>query len=311
MNNHEITVSILMTAYNHERFIAQALDSILMQETEYHYQIIVGEDCSTDQTRAILSAYVKKYPTKILPLYREKNLGMFKNVLDTLSHCTGQYLAFLEGDDVWTDVHKLQRQVSFLEAHPDYVAVSHECNMINQKGDILEPHLNLHGSAKNDFTTRNVQDYELPGQTATLLIRFDSCMLHSIIPKLRFCFTPLDRILPVILLSHGKIHIFPEIMSSYRFYIEENGTNWSSSHDINYTHNYFLRYLYVCQIEFYARKFHLNLDMMHQKGYTFYLSYKCAKDEGIRKCYLHCILMFLCEFHKITYFYEIIGRPRR
>src|SRR5579864_5044611 len=104
-------LSVMMITYNHERFIAQALDSILAQQVNFDYEIVVGEDCSADGTRAILMDFHRRYPSRIVPFLRDRNMGAMPNFESTLRACRGQYLALLEGDDYWTSPDKLQRQV--------------------------------------------------------------------------------------------------------------------------------------------------------------------------------------------------------
>ncbi|KAA0893322.1 glycosyltransferase [Oryzomonas rubra] len=118
-------LSVLMITYNHEKYIAQALDSILMQKVNFDYEIVIGEDCSTDNTRSILLEYHEKYPGKIRLLLPEKNLGMTNNFVTTFKSCTGDYIALLEGDDYWTSSDKLQDQVDFLDAHPSCAICFH------------------------------------------------------------------------------------------------------------------------------------------------------------------------------------------
>lgn len=113
-------VSIKMITYNHEPYIAQAIEGVLMQKTTFKFELVIGEDCSTDLTRKICEDYAKKYPEIIKLLPSEQNLGMIKNGLRTLQACEGKYIAFCEGDDYWTDPLKLQKQVDFLEANDDY-----------------------------------------------------------------------------------------------------------------------------------------------------------------------------------------------
>src|SRR5579864_5088925 len=113
-------VSVMMITYNHERFIAQALESVLAQRVNFDYEIVIGEDCSTDRTREILLEFCRRYPKRIVPLLKDKNVGAMRNVEATLAACRGQYLALLEGDDYWTCEDKLQRQIDFLDEHPDY-----------------------------------------------------------------------------------------------------------------------------------------------------------------------------------------------
>lgn len=115
----EVSVSVLMITYNHEPFIAQAIDGVLMQKTTFQIELVIGEDCSTDRTREICIAYQAKYPNIIKLKLPERNLGMMPNFIQTLNYCTGKYIALCEGDDYWTDPYKLQKQVNFLEKNSD------------------------------------------------------------------------------------------------------------------------------------------------------------------------------------------------
>ncbi|MFT5777410.1 MAG: glycosyltransferase involved in cell wall biosynthesis [Crocinitomicaceae bacterium] len=124
-------VSVWMVTYNHEKFIAKALDSVLAQKTDFDFEIVIGEDCSPDNTRAILKEYESKHSDLIRPIYHEKNVGASRNAYEfTLPKCRGKYIAVLEGDDYWTDAHKLQKQIDFLEANPDYSACGHQAEVI-------------------------------------------------------------------------------------------------------------------------------------------------------------------------------------
>src|SRR4030088_1685053 len=100
-------LSVMMITYNHERFIAQAITSVLAQRVNFDYEIVVGEDCSTDGTREILMDFHRRFPDRIVPLLRDQNIGAMRNVEATLAACRGRYLAVLEGDDYWTCEEKL------------------------------------------------------------------------------------------------------------------------------------------------------------------------------------------------------------
>jgi glycosyltransferase involved in cell wall biosynthesis len=145
------TVSVCMITYNHERFIAQAIESVLMQETDFPVELVIGEDCSTDGTRAIVVEYAQRYPERIRPFLRERNLGMIPNFVATLQACRGKYIALLEGDDYWTDPHKLQKQVQFLEGHPDYVLCHHDAMIVDEHGYVLQDS-KLPAETKRDFS---------------------------------------------------------------------------------------------------------------------------------------------------------------
>lgn len=114
-------VSILTTAYNHEAFIAEALDSFLMQETEYPFEVIVHDDASTDRTAEIIRRYAKKYPDIIRPVYQKENqFSKGNSPYDFMKPLVrGKYIAQCEGDDFWCDKYKLQKQINYMELHPE------------------------------------------------------------------------------------------------------------------------------------------------------------------------------------------------
>jgi glycosyltransferase involved in cell wall biosynthesis len=127
-------VSVNIITFKHAEFIAKALDSVLMQRTSFDYEIVVGDDCSTDGTREIIQAYHQSFPDKIRPLFREKNIGMMRNFTQTMEQCTGEYVAILEGDDYWTDPNKLQLQAEYLDNHPDFALCHHRVEHIATPG---------------------------------------------------------------------------------------------------------------------------------------------------------------------------------
>lgn len=119
-----IDISIVVMTYYHERYISQALDSLLNQETSYRYEIVVCDDCSHDKTKEIVEKYVENNPMVIRAFYNENNLGIPRNLYEARCRCRGRYICGLSGDDWLTDTHKLQRQAEFLDCNPDYFAVS-------------------------------------------------------------------------------------------------------------------------------------------------------------------------------------------
>ncbi len=122
-------VSIKCTVFNHEPFLRQCLDGFVMQKTSFPYEAIVHDDASTDASAAIIREYAERYPDIIKPIYEtenqySKNDILIRVIMDDAVNVDTKYIAICEGDDYWTDPHKLQRQVDFLETHTDYVAVA-------------------------------------------------------------------------------------------------------------------------------------------------------------------------------------------
>lgn len=129
-------LSVSLVSYQEEAYIAETMDSILAQETNFDFEIIVGDDASTDDTRAILKRYSDNYPDKVRLLLPEKNYGDFglSNFMSTLELCKGEYIAFLDGDDYWTDKSKLQRQVDFLDSNPNCSFSAHRIEHLRDDG---------------------------------------------------------------------------------------------------------------------------------------------------------------------------------
>ncbi len=138
MSTETPLVSIAMMAYNCEQYIAQAIEGIMMQETDFPYQLVIGEDFSTDATRQICEKYAQEYPNKIKLLPSERNWGMLRNFFRILDNIESKYVAWCDSDDFWTDPEKLQLQVSFLESHSDYGLVYTDVNIVDGKGQLKD-----------------------------------------------------------------------------------------------------------------------------------------------------------------------------
>jgi glycosyltransferase involved in cell wall biosynthesis len=204
-------VSVLMITYNHEEFISQAIDSILMQKTNFPYEIVIGEDCSTDKTRDIIIDYKKKYPDKFQLLLNETNLGMHKNGAQTYEACKGQYLAFLEGDDYWTSPDKLQKQVDFLDNHPESAICFHNVMEIYKDGS-REPHEFLPKNRKEFYSIEDLfQGNFMP--TPSTMFR------NGLVTEIPDWFSTLsmgDWPLYILLALHGNIGYIDEVMAVHR-----------------------------------------------------------------------------------------------
>lgn len=119
-------LSICLITYNHAAYIRQAVESVLKQRAGFAFELIIADDCSTDGTRDIISEYKKQYPDRIRLILQEKNVGPAHNWLDLMAAPASKYIAYLEGDDYWTDRDKLQKQVDFLESNPAYSLCFHD-----------------------------------------------------------------------------------------------------------------------------------------------------------------------------------------
>jgi glycosyltransferase involved in cell wall biosynthesis len=126
-------VSVILMTYNHERFIAQAIESVLAQEG-VDYEIVVTEDCSTDRTREVIQRYAQQYPDRFRLFYSERNQHDGEVLIRAFRAARGEYIAVLDGDDYWTSPHKLRRQVDLLDARRDFALCFHATTVVNESG---------------------------------------------------------------------------------------------------------------------------------------------------------------------------------
>jgi glycosyltransferase involved in cell wall biosynthesis len=173
-------VSVCVTTYNHKNYIAECLDGILMQKTTFPFEIILGEDESTDGTREICQDYAEKHPDIIKLFLRsredvikinDKPTGRF-NFIENLNAAKGKYIALCEGDDYWTDPLKLQKQVDFLEANKTAVVCYHNAKIIDSTNDIIS------NSKLSDYYKKDFEQEELISGTfvLTLTMCFRNCI---------------------------------------------------------------------------------------------------------------------------------------
>jgi glycosyltransferase involved in cell wall biosynthesis len=126
--NNSYLASIMVLSYNQEKYISQTIDSLLKQETSFAFEIVVGDDCSTDKTREILLTYQRQHPELLRLVPEAPNKGVVLNFRDTIKSCRGKYIGVCAGDDYWHDTLKLEKQVIFLEKNPDYGLVFSDIN---------------------------------------------------------------------------------------------------------------------------------------------------------------------------------------
>lgn len=175
-------IQIAIITYNHALFIETCLNSILNQKTTYNFEILVFEDCSTDPTSEILRKYKAAYPDKIKLYLSPINRGHRLNLRDNLKHLTAPYLGFIDGDDYWVDMDKVQKSLDFLKGHTDYVAYSQNVEVQQTKGLVVKRHT-LH-KEKNSRTTYTIKDLIAGGSyhhTSALIFRnvFMGCFPES------------------------------------------------------------------------------------------------------------------------------------
>ncbi|WP_163444659.1 glycosyltransferase [Flavobacterium columnare] len=215
-----IKVSVCMITYNHEKYIKQAIESILMQKTNFDFELIISNDNSNDTTHKIILDLLEEHidSKKIKYLHNKKNLGMMPNFIQAIQNCKGEYIALCEGDDYWTDPEKLQKQVDFLDTNKNFAICFHPVN-IDYQNEIIED--NITKKVKNHTSI-----YDLASgnyiHTCSVLYRNN---LYNSFPEY-FYSTPIgDYFLHLLNAQYGDIYRLEETMGNYRIH---DTSYWSS-----------------------------------------------------------------------------------
>lgn len=202
-------VCVCMLTYNHENFIKQAIESVLMQKTNFAIELVIGEDYSTDETRKIVIKYQKKYPKIIKAFTNNKNRGVLPNFIQVLKKCKSRYVALLDGDDYWTDRCKLQKQVDFLDKYPDHSLCFHSVEAFYQDQPD-KAYLIPSKTINFDFKSLLQQNF-----IASCSVMYRHGLVKKIpdwLLSLNICDWPYH----LLHASHGKIGFINQVMARYR-----------------------------------------------------------------------------------------------
>ncbi len=223
-------VSIAVITYNQQETLAQTLDSILMQKGNFSLEIVVGEDCSTDGTRRIVTEYHNRYPDIVKPILQSKNRGIMGNSADTFRACTGDYINMIAGDDYWVDEYKLAKQVNFLEEHPDYGLVATDGYRLLVKKNKLIPGLPPINPIENgQVFSRFSNTFGVYAMPLTVLFRAELLKYIDFDEFEKRKFSVEDTPLQAILSHHAKFGYIPDKTAVYRVY-QESATFISFNH---------------------------------------------------------------------------------
>lgn len=262
MLEKEPILSIIVPIYNHEKYIRQCINGILMQEVNFEYEVLIGEDCSTDKSANILVEIEEELPSNFQIFYREKNMGMGRggNASDLAKRAKGKYIITLEGDDYWTYKYKLREQVEFLENHTEYVAVAHNCLMVDENGKPLNTR--YAECCEEEYRWEHFLQWLLPGQLATIVLRKSFYVeLKKFYEKYKkYESFQGDRLKSFLLLSMGQVYCIQQQWSAYRF-VTTSGTSFSA------------RYVW-------------NEERMKQRGLFLESIYEYALDKGNKEAIL-------------------------
>lgn len=216
-NHVSILVSINCITYNHEKYIKDALESFLMQKTDFEFEIIVGEDCSTDNTRKIVEEYVNKNPKKIILVTSEENVGMIENERRIYLKSKGKYIAECEGDDYWLDPYKLQKQVDYMESHQECTLCFHNANLVTTNKNLIDVMI----SEEIQNGIYDVGELAKLGVIATNSKLYPKYTLENLPDWYDKCIVT-DLPAQLIIASQGYAYYMNEIMSVYRVGVENS-----------------------------------------------------------------------------------------
>lgn len=274
MNQDEIVVSVCMITYNHEAYIRRAIDSVLMQKTGFNYELIIGEDCSADSTRAICEEYANIHKhIRLLPSF--VNLGIMRNSIRSLQACRGKYIALCEGDDYWTDPLKLQKQVDFLETNKTYAGTAHQSMVLV---DNTESRL-FRQQVPTEITVNDLIGPRL-FHTASVVFRSSVFELLNNAPTV----LSLDRLLNLCIVFSGKFRYFDDCMCVYRLHdagMSSNATFQQMKLDVSSVP--------------YLKKIYPAFPAFHYLSYV-YLTIGLCKSAPLYKRLYYRLLSFLYSF---------------
>ena len=273
-------VNICMITYNHERYISEAIDGILMQECDFEYELVIGEDYSTDNTRKICEQYAAKYPNKIKLLQSVNNWGMNSNFIRTVKECNSKYIALCEGDDYWTDPLKLQKQVDFLEKNKEYSLCFHRAKKISNNKIVTSSFEKI--VSKTYTGMELLEDIFMP--TASVMFRNNINEDYLFLDNKKIIYG--DIFLWLRIASKGKLFCLEDNMSVYR--IQENSVT-----NVDYTQNNIERIITNFKVldATFEYKYNKSVNYILYKNYLkiVKLSVKKAKLKNIKYVFLTLI----------------------
>jgi glycosyltransferase involved in cell wall biosynthesis len=216
-------ISVLLLTYNHEKYISQAINSVLNQITNFGYEILIGDDCSTDKTSEIVEEFAEKNQAKIKLIRSKENVGSIQNEKRLFEAAKGKYIAFLEGDDFWTDPYKLQKQFDFLESNPEYGLVHGDVNHYNEK----ENKTYFSYNRSNGIKISDGMIFEKIIIPSHIIKTMTTCFRRDLVERffdynvaIERSWALTDLPLWIDISKHSKVKYFDEVLATYRLRLE-------------------------------------------------------------------------------------------
>ena len=280
-------VSVWVIVYNHEKYIRDCLDGILMQKVDFPFEVIVHDDCSTDKSRKIISEYIQNFPKKIIPIFQKENLYQQKqNVLEPpFSISKGKYIAYCDGDDYWCDVNKLQKQINVLEDNPQYVMSAHKVKIVTDT-EKATPLKYIYDYSKTNILTFKDILYKHSIPTLSLVFRNKNIEFPEWYSKIKSG----DIALELLLASHGDCYFFYEKMGVYR---QHDGGITKQKRDYEGVYKNSL-FMYESLDKHTNGQYHNDIQKVIAKRNFFY-ALTMLKEKYLLKCIKPFILSLFCS----------------
>lgn len=287
----DITVSVLCQTYNHEEYIAECLQSLVSQKVNFHYEILVHDDASTDNTANIVRQFEKEYPEIIKPIYQKVNQWSLGNKVFTgiqLPRCTGKYIAVCEGDDYWTDLFKLQKQVDLLESEEGIGLVYTKARVFIQETKQFASY--LVGKERTSLDSLILKGNAIPTLTAMwkreIMEEYLSIFTQSM-QKWKMADYPLW----IYIVGKYKVAFLNEVTGVYRVLSNSASHQVSCKKNIKFTRCYFEISSFFVDYFNLDAKFH----QIIKQGYISYVAKTCIQKQYKE----HVIYRYLCRYSKV------------
>lgn len=233
--NIKPTVSIICLTFNQEKYVRDCFEGFVNQQTTFPYEVLVYDDASTDGTPAIIREYEAKYPDIFKPtLYGKNNYSQglgYVGLYTSIKEAQGKYVAYCEGDDYWTDSKKLQKQVDFLDAHPDYEICAHDTLIKTERVHYQSQSILFSQTDVNLFLDRrNRTEYQFADTLTGNIFHISALMYRNYniqLPEWIHEISAFDMVFYMLLAKEGKVHVLPDAMSVYRIHSDSLTTSGS------------------------------------------------------------------------------------
>ncbi len=305
-------ISVIVATYNHEKYIRQCLDGILMQQGSFLLEILVWDDCSADNSFKIIREYEQKHPHIIRAGITNQNIGLIKNFIQLIEKCSGKYIAPCSGDDYWKDPEKLLKQFNFLESNPDFGIVHTDIDALFEKSKKTIPSFHKHQKRKFN-TISSFQEMLNQGCFSMITAMFKKQLIDEYISAIK----PQSKNwssedYPFFIYSsiNSKIHYFPESTAVYRI---RKGSIFHS--ETLSKHADFLRNNMYIEV-FFAEKYHLGIQnknlasrIFHNKN--LYISFLQSSPSRSKISLIYLKNNNLLSFNNRIYHFMSICKPAK